>query len=352
MNIGVLCINTGTPDEPSIEAIQRYLREFLMDPAIIGAPKFIRKRIVEKTVKERPYKTIKNYQEFWTEEDSPYRITCQNQCELLEESLRDYFSASEKEVDAVTVVSAMRYGNPSIASGLRTLRDAGCDVLVLFPTYPQQVKVCAGTCLKEAHTILEQVKAEGQRSAAKQKDKPVNPNDEASLWNPQVYEIPYFYDLPSYRQALANSVKEAWEYTPGSKLLLSFHSTLLKDIEKGDVYQQQVEQTRSNLASDLGIPDQDVLLGYQSRFDSRKWLQPFVDKEVVELAEQNVTNLCVICPIFIAKNTETEIEIKRDLKATYLNAAGEGARFVYVEELNCSEGLIEAMRDAVIRVLD
>ncbi len=335
MNVGVLCINTGTPDEPSIEAIGRYLWEFLMDPAIIGAPFFIRKHIVGKIVKERPYKTLQNYQQFWTEEGSPYRIICEKQCNLLEEALSDFFSGSSEQKNTVTVVSAMRYGNPSISSGLKRLYEAGCDTLVFFPTYPQQVNVCTGSCLKEAHRILEEIKNQRGHSS----------------WNPTVYEVLNFYHLPAYRQALAKSVKEAWEYTPGSKLLLSFHSTLVKDIKKGDVYQKQTEQTRKNLACDLGIPDQDVLLGYQSRFDSRKWLQPFVEKKVIELAQQNVSNLCVVCPAFITTNTETEIEIKRDLKATYLKAANSGAQFVYVEELNCASGLIEAMRDAVIQAL-
>ena len=35
---GVLLMNTGTADEPSVAAIRTYLHEFLMDPAIIGAP--------------------------------------------------------------------------------------------------------------------------------------------------------------------------------------------------------------------------------------------------------------------------------------------------------------------------
>ena len=32
MTIGVMLINTGTPDAPTIEAIKPYLSEFLMDP--------------------------------------------------------------------------------------------------------------------------------------------------------------------------------------------------------------------------------------------------------------------------------------------------------------------------------
>ena len=54
MKLGVLLMNTGTADEPTVEAIARYLGEFLMDPAIIGTPCFIRRHIVNGIVKTRP----------------------------------------------------------------------------------------------------------------------------------------------------------------------------------------------------------------------------------------------------------------------------------------------------------
>ena len=63
---GVLLMNTGTADEPSVAAIRTYLHEFLMDPAIIGAPEFIRKRIVNHICRNRPQKTLANYEAFWT----------------------------------------------------------------------------------------------------------------------------------------------------------------------------------------------------------------------------------------------------------------------------------------------
>ena len=35
---GVLMINVGTPDEPTVESVRSYLREFLLDPDVIDAP--------------------------------------------------------------------------------------------------------------------------------------------------------------------------------------------------------------------------------------------------------------------------------------------------------------------------
>ena len=35
MKTGVLLINLGTPDSPSVPDVRKYLREFLMDPKVI-----------------------------------------------------------------------------------------------------------------------------------------------------------------------------------------------------------------------------------------------------------------------------------------------------------------------------
>ena len=35
---GVLLINVGTPDEPTIPSVKKYLREFLLDPDVIDIP--------------------------------------------------------------------------------------------------------------------------------------------------------------------------------------------------------------------------------------------------------------------------------------------------------------------------
>ena len=105
------------------------------------------------------------------------------------------------------------------------------------------------------------------------------------------------------------------------------------------------------LARELGVPAEDALTCYQSRFDSRKWLQPFTEATVLELAAQGVRDICILCPIFTAENMETALEIDRDLRATYLAAAGQGASFTYVHTLDAAPGLINALADAVEQAL-
>ena len=355
MATGVLLINTGTADAPTKEAIRPYLYEFLMDPAIMGMPYFFRRILVKHIVLMRPARTVAHYEAFWTPEGSPFMITSRKQAKLVSEALN---GAEGQEDGDFRVELAMRYGNPSIASGLAKLRDAGCEKLVLVPMYPQNVYVCAGTCLKEAYDQLKKLSAEG--------------------WTPEVTEVQDFYQQPAYCEALAQSVRDAWTYTPGAKLFVSFHSTMMKDIETDDRYQVQTAWTKERLAADLGIPAEDVILSYQSRFDSRKWLSPFTENVVRQLLDEGVTDICVVCPGFVADNIETCIEVNRDLRAIVeygterlestirkgghqprlLAVSGPAElaavpvnRFTYVPALGDNPGLIEAVAAAIREVL-
>lgn len=321
MKTGILIMNTGTADEPTIEAVRRYLGEFLMDPYILGMPTPFRRMLVKHICKHRPERTVHSYEEFWTPEGSPFMIASYKQRDRLAVELAAVVAQPTQ------VALGMRYGNPSIASALEELRDGGCERVILLPLYPQQVRVCAGTCFVKAEEELAKLTAQG--------------------WKPQVIKIPYFYEQDQYCEALAQSVRDAWEYKPGSKLIVSFHSTMMKDIAKGDPYVAQTRKTAVRLARDLDVPFEDLRVSYQSRFDARSWLQPFTEPTVLQLADEGVSDLCIVCPGFTADNIETAIEVDRDLRAAYLERAPQGAIFTKVPALNASSGLIKALASVV-----
>ena len=315
---GVILINTGTPDSPDEDDVARYLDEFLMDPYLIGAPWPIRRMIVNKIVATRPKETSQKYRAFWTEDGSPFLNTCQVQGAMLQKELEPY---------GIHVSLAMRYGKPSIEQALSALKDKGVMRLVALPCYPQYVKVCAGTCLKAVRKALAKIE-----------------------WHPELFEITDFYQQPYYRKALADSVRQKWDMNPMSKLVVSCHSTLLKDIESGDPYREQVEATAANLAEDLGISDDMVVTSYQSRFDDRKWLQPSTESTVLKLAREG-TSVVLVCPVFVADNIETAIDVNVDLHQLYQQHAAEGCSFTYIPCLNDSPLLIRALAEAVVSSL-
>ena len=63
---GVVLINVGTPDEPTVKSIRNYLREFLLDPDVIDAPYIIRQLLVRGIIlRVRPKKITPLYQKIW-----------------------------------------------------------------------------------------------------------------------------------------------------------------------------------------------------------------------------------------------------------------------------------------------
>lgn len=323
-SVGVLLINTGTPDNPDEESIRRFLEEMLSDPALISVPLFIWKRVLKHFIlPNRPKKTVGLYRKMWGESGSIFMNASKVQRTALEAELRRRsFSGGD-----VQVALAMRYGNPSISSQLARLCQSGCEELVVVPLYPQYANVCAGTCFSEFDRCLRALRDEG--------------------CSPVVHKVGQFYDQPAYREALAALVKRHWTYQPGSKLVVSFHSTVMKDIDAGDPYREQTRETARRLASDLGVADEDWVVSYQSRFDSRKWLQPFTADVLEHMGTLGVADVCVVCPGFVAENIESKVEAGEQLRDEFLKRAVSDAHYTYVPTLDDDLGLITALADAI-----
>ena len=323
---GVLLINTGTADAPTEDAVRAYLAEFLQDPMLFTTPMFIWKHIVRHAILPgRPKRTLWRYRAMWTDKGSRFMIASRAQRNAVEQKLaeRGYMQGD------FCVELAMRYGNPSILSALKALQAQDCERIVCVPLYPQYVKVCAGTCFAEVERCLSKLETGG--------------------WAPQLVKIEHFYEHPAYIKATADAIRERWHYEPGAKLLLSWHSTLNADIEAGDPYKDQCEASAAAIAAELGVHDEDLYVAYQSRFDNRKWLQPFCDDTVEALAASGTMSLCMHCPGFVADNIENITETGGDLATMFTARAPEGASCIFVPALNDAPGLIEAIADCIVR---
>ena len=63
---GVLLVNLGTPDSPSVKDVRKYLREFLMDKYVIDLPYLYRWFLVNVIIATfRGPKSAKIYQQLW-----------------------------------------------------------------------------------------------------------------------------------------------------------------------------------------------------------------------------------------------------------------------------------------------
>ena len=138
--LGVLLVNLGTPDSPAVGDVRRFLREFLSDPMVVQAPRWLWRPLLETAILPlRAPRAAELYRRIWSEAGSPLLVHSRRQRERLAENLGDAF----------VVRVAMRYGRPSIAEALDELARDGCARIVAFPLFPQASATTTGTVQAE-----------------------------------------------------------------------------------------------------------------------------------------------------------------------------------------------------------
>ncbi len=323
---GVLLVNTGTPSEPRPRAIRKYLGQFLMDPHIRPMNKFCWWLCLHICIMPlRSHRNVPKYESIWTDEGSPFILDH----EYLAAQLERQFKA--EGIDVV-VRHAMSYGDPSLPSVVRKLRDAGCARLVVLPTYPQSA-YSTSCCVKDN---LEQVL-------------------DALHWNVPHEVVLGYSDNPLYTKAIANSLLDAGlDVHSNDRVLFSFHSIPMADIESGDTYDEQLESSCANTAGELGLDDGRWGIGFQCQFDKgREWLRPFSREVLAGWAADNAERIFVVCPGFAVDCLETLYDINHEVKPYYFTCVEEQGHqpadreFTYVPCLNRSQAHIELLTDVL-----
>ncbi len=310
----VVLVNLGTPDEATVPAVRRYLKQFLSDQRVVDYPAPLWQLILRGIILPfRGRRVAKLYQSIWWPEGSPLRVITQRQTAALAQQL----AMSDTPVQ---VRYAMTYGNPSIASVLDSLRSEGVRKFVVLPLYPQySATTTAAIADQLAHYQLR------QRDIA------------------EIRLVKHYHHEALYRKALAGSVQAHWQqHGKADKLLLSFHGIPERFVRLGDPYEQHCRQTAANLAQDLGLAAEQVLVSFQSRVGKEKWLQPYTDELLQQLPAQGVKRLQVLCPAFAADCLETLEEIAEENKEVFLHAGGED--YQYIAALNDSPCHIRLFR--------
>jgi ferrochelatase len=311
---GVMLVNLGTPDAPTAGAVRRYLREFLSDPRVVQVPRLVWWPILYLLVLPfRPAKSARKYAAIWRPDGSPLRIYTERQAQLL----RGYLG--QKLGKPIPVVGAMRYGKPSIASGLAELRDRGCDRILVIPMYPQYAGSTTGS-------------TEDALARALRRWRPA----------PAVKIVKDFHDHSAYVKAIARNVNEYWMKTGRpERLVMSFHGIPRAVVEAGDPYEKQCRESARLIATELGWNDKRTLVTFQSRFGAAEWLQPYTDATLRALGAEGVGRVDVICPGFAADCLETLEEIAIEGRDTFLKAGGK--EFHYIPTTNDTPSWMTAL---------
>ena len=315
---GILLTNLGTPTAPTASAIRRYLAEFLWDPRVVEQPRWLWWLVLHGIIlRFRPKRVAKAYAEIWTDNGSPLLVISRQQAEQLQTALVPLFAGPVK------VALAMRYGEPSIAAGLKALREAGARRILVLPLYPQYSATTTASTLDAVSQELQQWR-----------------------WIPELRFVNHYHDHPAYIRALVDSIQAAWQTTGRpDKLLFSFHGLPQRYLNAGDPYFCECHKTARLVAEQLQLDATLWETTFQSRFGPEPWLQPYTDHTLENLAKQGTQHVQVICPGFAADCLETLEEINLQNRAIFLTAGGK--TFHYIPALNTEPGHIQLIADVI-----
>jgi protoporphyrin/coproporphyrin ferrochelatase len=325
MKQGLLLINLGTPDQPDVAGVRRYLRQFLADPRVIDLPLPLRYILLYFFILPfRPKSTAKAYQEIWTPDGSPLLINSQQLVNKLQQRLDANWQ----------VALGMRYGNPSISAALNAL--SNCEHITVLPLYPQYSSAATGSTLEEVLSLLA-----------------VRNNF------PSLQVIRDFYKHPGFIAAQAELIKPflmTHEY-----VLFSYHGIPERHIKKSGCekvcqescppvteinqacYRAQCFETTKELAKALNLPKEKYGLSFQSRLGKTPWIKPYTDMILPELAQQGIKRLAVACPSFVADCLETLEEIGIRAQQQWLKLGGE--QLTLIPCVNDSPEFVNAVID-------
>jgi ferrochelatase len=172
----------------------------------------------------------------------------------------------------------------------------------------------------------------------------------ALRWPPELRLINDYHDDPGHIEALASSIEHWWAANGrGDKLLLSFHGIPERYAQLGDPYPEHCQTTARRLRERLRLGDTELLVSFQSRVGRERWLHPYTDVTVRELAASGVKTLDVACPGFAVDCLETLEEIAMQNR-DFFHAAG-GAALRYIPALNASSAQVDSLAALIMRHL-
>lgn len=336
MKTGVLLIQLGTPDSPSVKDVRRYLSEFLNDPRVIDIPGVARFFLVNGIIVPfRAPKSAKIYQQLWTKNGSPLLLYSQS----LKKKLQTSFG------DEVDVHLAMRYGKPSMENVLEEMRKKNYSRILIIPLFPQYASATTGSAIEKATKIIHK------------------------WWViPEIRTVSQFYDDEAFLNCF---VEKGKQYNPAEydHVLFSYHGLPIRQVDKVYVdgklcadhnceneiteenkfcYKAACYATTRMIAEKLNLPKEKYTVCFQSRLD-KNWLEPFTDKTVIELAKKRAKKLLVFSPAFVADCLETIIEIGHEYQQLFVEHGG--VKVQLVESLNDSDAWVEALKKLIQKQL-
>ncbi len=311
----LLLVNLGSPASTEVADVRSYLNQFLMDPYVVDLPWPLRRLLVSLILIRRPAQSAHAYASIWWPEGSPLIVLSKR----LQEAMKSQWTQGPVEL-------AMRYGEPSLDTVLTRLAGQGITQVTLAPLYPQFADSTTTTVIEEAKRVVRERKLPIRFSI-----------------------LPPFFQDPDYIEALADSARPYLE-KDFDHLLLSFHGLPERHLRKLDptghclrgpdccrtaspevlatCYRAQCMRSAEAFATRMGLRPEQWSVSFQSRLGKDKWIEPYTEARLDELAAQGVKKLLVMCPAFVADCIETLEEIGDRGREQFQEAGGESLELV------------------------
>ncbi len=224
-----------------------------------------------------------------------------------------------EKIEDYKVYQAMRYTPPFASEVIEEIKKDGITNILLLPLYPQ---FSTTTTKSSVQDFIDYV--------------------------PYDYKLEYieeFYKNQKFNECILNeiisNVEDAREYN----LIFSAHGLPQKIVDKGDPYEEQMNEhveILKNMLEEKGVNFKSINLAYQSKVGPMKWLEPSLEDMLKNFKDQKV----IIYPIaFIVDNSETDFE----LDIEYREVAHElGIKeYKVCRCVNDSDDFIDAIKDII-----
>ena len=309
----LILLNMGGPD--SLEAVKPFLYNLFSDRELIQLPagRILQKPFARIISHLRAKQVVENYR------------TIGGKSPLLEWTQKQANGIAVKLGADFSPYVIMRYWHPRADEVLGEIKSAGIESAIVVSMYPHYTRATTGSSVNDF-----------KRTAKK-----IYPQLKYQL-------IESWHDWPPYLDALASRIVMGLDnyhdlMRNEVQILFSAHALPQKFIDRGDPYQQQVEETATAVMERVGKYDWSI--AYQSRSGPVDWMEPGTEEELRRLADDGHRAVLMVPISFVSDHIETleEIDIQYRGLATSLGLVN----FLRTPSLNDGSDFLDAIADLI-----
>ena len=291
----------------SKDELKMFLTNMFNDRNIITVKNdLIRKMIAYFIVSRRLDSAWENYKDIGNA--SPINPLTEKLVQKCNEQIEDY-----------KVYQAMRYTPPFAQDVIKEILKDGITNILLLPLYPQ----FSTTTTKSS----------------------VQDFIDYTPYSCKLEYIEEFYQNEKFNECIINEIISNVEDASEYNLIFSAHGLPQKIVDKGDPYEEQMNEhveILKNMLEKKGVNFKSINLAYQSKVGPMKWLEPSLEDMLKNFKDQKV----IIYPIaFIVDNSETDFELDIEYREIAHNLGIK--EYKVCRCVNDSDDFIEAIKNII-----